>query len=700
MDRTPSFCALLILFAAASSPQHRATGAPHLQLAPHAPRGSYPHIETSFNLPGFNGDPFDSVALDVQVRLRRPDGTSADVPAFFDGGATWRMRYTPLAPGAYSVTAVLLNGRRAQPASLQATRWDVTGSPGPGFVRLDPADPNHFVFDNGQAYYPLGHNQAWRDAGMPDIPALFAKMGAAGENWSRVWMNHWDNKNLDWPVNGRVKPGDVDLGVARRWDAIVAAAERSGIHFQMTLQHHGQYSTGSDPNWRDNPYNAANGGFLKAPADFFTDPTARALTRRKYRYILARWGYSPVIMAFELFNEVENTDAAQQGRWAEIAAWHREMAAFLRANDLNRHLITTSALPGVALDNPVWQSVDYFQAHTYPFDVLATTGAPVPDPARQARRPYFIGEFGSVGGRDNGNSTLHNGLWASLMSDAAGAAQYWNWDNVERMGLYTHYRAASAFLAASGLPSRRGLRSMALVVSTPERAALAFEPGGGWGAIVEQYEFAVTPAGAQAAFSRFPAYLQGQFHRDLMPRPLALRVHYDRPGRFELTAGQVAKAGARLRLSAGGRTVERDFPAAANDYRPAPEAAKVAIDVPAGDQTITIESTGSDWVRVGRFTLSEYAPALGASARLGSDFAAVWIYRRAHLDAPEGQRLQPAGGTLALPGPQPARYRVTWWDTRSGRPLRSEEVENLADRPLTITIPPVERDMALFAVRR
>ena len=104
-----------------------------------------------------------------------------------------------------------------------------------------------------------------------------------------------------------------------------------------------------------------------------------SVTRRKYRYILARWGYSPAIMAFELFNEVENTDAAHQGRWAEIAAWHREMAGFLRANDPNRHLITTSAIPGVALDNPVWRAVDYFQAHTYPFDVLATTGAPVPE---------------------------------------------------------------------------------------------------------------------------------------------------------------------------------------------------------------------------------------------------------------------------------------------------------------------------------
>lgn len=81
-------------------------------------------------------------------------------------------------------------------------------------------------------------------------------------------------------------------------------AERHGIYFQLVLQHHGQYTT-TNSNWDENPWNAENGGFLNTPEEFLTSERAKELTRRKYRYIMARWSYSPQIMAWELFNEVQ-----------------------------------------------------------------------------------------------------------------------------------------------------------------------------------------------------------------------------------------------------------------------------------------------------------------------------------------------------------------------------------------------------------
>ena len=67
--------------------------------------------------------------------------------------------------------------------------------------------------------------------------------------------------------------------------------------FQMVLQHHTQYSTAARADWDAHPWNLANGGWLKTPLDFFTDEQARAITRDKFRYIAARWGYSSSIMA-------------------------------------------------------------------------------------------------------------------------------------------------------------------------------------------------------------------------------------------------------------------------------------------------------------------------------------------------------------------------------------------------------------------
>src|SRR6185369_15631102 len=100
-----------------------------------------------------------------------------------------------------------------------------------------------FQFDDGEVYYPLGHNAAWRDGRGSSIPELLVRMGGAGENWARVWMCHWDGKNLDWPPDGRGVPGTLRLEVARHWDEIVTAAERSGFYLQIVLQHHGQYSS-------------------------------------------------------------------------------------------------------------------------------------------------------------------------------------------------------------------------------------------------------------------------------------------------------------------------------------------------------------------------------------------------------------------------------------------------------------------------
>ncbi len=73
-------------------------------------RGAYPMIETSFQLGSVPGDPFDYEKVKVEVYLKKSDGNNTLVPAFFDGGTTWRMRYTPTSPGQYDVVNIKLNG--------------------------------------------------------------------------------------------------------------------------------------------------------------------------------------------------------------------------------------------------------------------------------------------------------------------------------------------------------------------------------------------------------------------------------------------------------------------------------------------------------------------------------------------------------------------------------------------------------------
>src|ERR1035438_7995646 len=257
--------------------------------------GTYWSIEASFNLAGLATDPFDYAVTDVRVQITQPDTSTVLLPAFFNGGSGWKVRHTPALRGPYTITGITLNGASASYTGLQPTNWLVSGFPtSAGFVRRDPTNARRFITSNGRRYFPVGHNVAW-SAPAANAVTLFAKMGAAHENWSRVWMTHFYagngfGLNLDWPkVNGTF--GQLSLTVAQNWDAIVVAADQAGLHFQMTMQHHGQYSTIVDPDWPNNPYSTANGGFLSSAVSFFTDATAKAYTKRKLRYSIARWGY-------------------------------------------------------------------------------------------------------------------------------------------------------------------------------------------------------------------------------------------------------------------------------------------------------------------------------------------------------------------------------------------------------------------------
>ncbi|MFX8984415.1 hypothetical protein ABTN17_20810, partial [Acinetobacter baumannii] len=85
------------------------------------------------------------------------------------------------------------------------------------------------------------------------------------------------------------------------WDDVIRGAEDGSVKFQFVLFHHGPWSTTVNSNWKENPLNAANGGWLKQPEQFFTDDRAKRLARSWIRYAVARWGASPSVMAWELF---------------------------------------------------------------------------------------------------------------------------------------------------------------------------------------------------------------------------------------------------------------------------------------------------------------------------------------------------------------------------------------------------------------
>lgn len=655
-----------------------------------AANGVYAKLEAAFTVATAIPDPFDFIAADVRVQVIAPDCTTNSLPAFFDGGTTWRVRHTPKMPGRYAVAAVTLNGAPLAVSNLQPTNWFVSGSPtGPGFVRVDPTNPRRFVTEDGRRHFPVGANVAWNTSVSNDYPRMFSRMAAARENWARCWMDHFgwtsNGKNLDWPKVDNTL-GKLSLPVARRWDLIVNEAEQAGISFQMVFQHHGQYSStnGSNvnANWEGNPYNALNGGLLTNATQFFTNATAKALTKRKLRYAVARWGYSPAIMAWELWNEVQFTDAAYANQWPNIAAWHVEMAGFLRAQDPYGHLITTSS----ELTKPIWSAMDFYQYHNYASDMVTSSRDAEEPPAGSPVKPNFAGEGANLGAP---RLWVHAPLWASVMSAQAGAMQPWWWDTIDPENDYFLFKSLTDFLALSGLPEENNLVKSAPVMTATQNGALSFAPGGGWKAATQD-TFTVG-SGAPEGIGTAPSFLQGVYHKSWTPNGYRFLVNYAQPGTFSVQVLEIASSGAGLRILLDGVT-KTNVPLPAPG---GPTNLTFRISVPAGAHSIVLTNTGLDWIVLGNLTLDPYVPMLGAYAVGNTNFTAAWVWHRTNLYATNASI--PVSGTVALTGLSAGTYAAAWWDAYNGGTLTNFTltVPSLAATNI-IPTPPILRSAALY----
>ena len=520
---------------------------------------SYPRLEAAFNIAGLATDPFDYAVTDVRVQWQLPDTSTLALPAFFDGGTTWQVRHTPRTAGPYQITGITLNSSPVVFTGLTQTNWSITGPPtGPGYVRVDSTNPKRFVTDDGRRYFPAGHNVAWNPTVSNDYPRIFQRMGAARENWTRIWMTHfydWNGGglNLDWPKVAGAGFGTLNLTVARHWDLITDEAEKAGIAMQVVLQHHGQYAStnGSNvnPNWEQNPYATLNGGFLTNATQFFTDATAKALTKRKLRYTIARWGCSTSILAWELWNEVQFTDAAYANQWTNIAAWHAEMAAFLRAQGPYQHLITTSS----ELTKDYWASMDYYQNHNYSGDMLVSSRDANAPLTNWPAKPNFDGESGSI--ISPPQLWLQPPIWGSLMSGQGGGSCPWWWDTIDPQNDYFLFKSVRDFLAVSGLPNQNTLTKSAPKVTRVPVSALIFAPGGPWQPVTQD----VFPVGdgAPDGIGAAPPYLHGVWHQGNMnmPHGYTFLVNYPQAGTFSVQVRETSTWGnSNLRIALDGVT--------------------------------------------------------------------------------------------------------------------------------------------------
>jgi hypothetical protein len=709
--------------------------------------GVYERVELTADVSATFDNPFDPDDVAVDAQIETPDGRSLSVPGYFDvpcqmetdtnehlrpsGPASWRIRFTPTVAGKYR--AVVRAGDRSGQAVCRPASFEAVPSKHPGFVRVAPASPNYFQFDNGQAYFPVGENVCWAHSSKPvkDYQDWFRGLAGGGGNWARLWLATTE-KGLEWSLPPTPKRGSGHyLGLGRysidnswRLDQVLRLAEETGIRLMFCIGTFGEIKQADDyfnaNQWVSNPYNAANGGPCAKPKDFFTNPTAQKLYQRRLRYLLARWGYSPNVFAWEFWNEYDAP-----------AGWVQQMAAFLKQHDPNRHLVSTTYG-----NDEVWKirEVDFTMTHHYG-DCGGTTdfGELIRDQTLTQRayaKPFFIAEFGidwrtadSQYDPEGKGQNLHNGLWAGMMAGGAGTPMLWYWDGyVHPKNLYGVFRPVARFVEAIDWPRTRlaPLADPILGVEDngPERFSdLEYSTVSSWGKT--QAGLHVMHRNGRVDGGPIAATLGAPHKRDL-PHAVSFELDMPATGEFWLRLGMVSSR-ARLQIRVDDR-LEVDQPLKtgpmgqgdwkASTYCPqwkiwqSDYDRDYTVKVPAGKHVLTVSNADGDWLslRGGRVTgyLSSRYPPVRTIGLQSDNLAIVWFQDKQSTWKTVLDKVPPremVGLRAELAGLAAGEFQVEWWNTYTGEVFRRTAATATSNR-LVLMVPGFTRDVAAVIRRQ
>ena len=705
---------------------------------PGTPLAQFGLVELAVELGATYDNPFDSsdVALDAEVAL--PDGKTLSVPGYFavpfrrkeltdreelvaDGPAGWHLRWTPSQAGDY-VLVVCLRDRTGQRRS-EPWRIAVAASDAPGFVRLSPRDRRYLEMDNGRAFYPLGVNLCWpgpqrKTLDYDDWIPAFAQAGCTA---TRLWLAPaWNPLALE--QSGKAEEGrglgQFDQAAAWRLEHVLKLAEREGLFVKLCLDSFNILrEKDCYPYWEKTPHNAAHGGPLPRPAEFWTSATMDRFYRDKLRYLVARYGAFTHVLSWEFWNEVDGTTDYQT---EPVRAWHQRMAQYLRSIDPYRHLITTSFANSAgdpAIDG--LPELDYVQTHLYGGTDPVARLARYQSDKEKFGKPHYVGEFGAdcTGDRfadDPEGLQVHDALWLTVADGASGAAQSWYWELIHAHGMHHFYRHVARFTAGIDWPGEEFCRVVPrLAWQNPPTVLphhdLVLETSEPWSSppeLLRPKTLRVERAGVQG--EPLVAGIQHGVvgHKD-WHNPLRLEIDLPWATRFEVSVSEVSGwAGAALELRLDDQiAVAKDFPNtnAADDHQSLRQyAGTFAVDVPPGRHIVELENRGSDWFYAG-YRLREgqecHTPPLLAWATAGQTNVLAWVRLEdrswSHVCDQKGPVAVCQPALLSLSQLTPGTWKAEVWDTWGGEILAKQTVTVDAQGDAQIALPEIHRDVAV-----
>lgn len=707
-------------------------------LLPDSAPVQYGCLEITVDLGATYDNPFDPSDIAVDACLSLPNGESQEVPGFFyrpferterqgqevlapSGKPGWRVRLAPPVAGDYSV-AITVRDRTGRRESAPV-RFTVRASGDPGFVRVSPRDRRYFEFDNHRSFYPIGLNLCWPSEarGTLDYDAWIPAFTKAGCNATRLWLAPAFTPLALERVGKREDGhgmGQFDLAAAWRLDYVLKLAQREGMYVKICIDSFNELRKEPEyPYWDKTPQNAANGGPLERPGDFWTNPAMDRLYRNKLRYLVARFGAFSHVLSWEFWNEVDIISEYQTGR---VRDWHERMAQHLREIDPYGHLITTSFARSEgdpAIDKLA--VLDYVQTHRYGgADPVAELDRYQREKARLGK-PHYVGEFGADAGGDRFASDpegvqIHDPLWMTAATGGSGTAQPWYWELIHARGMHGLFRSVAEFTAGIDWPGEQARRIEPRLawktppVPLPRKDVLLPTTTPSW----ERSEYnqprtvRIDQAGVRGQLPLAGIQHGIGGHKD-KHNPVRLEIDLGWPTRFCVDVRGVSGwGGAALAIRVDGRrAIARDFSNtnAAGDHETLNQYnGSYEVALPAGRHVVEVENGGPDWF-YSSYRLRDGAqcntPPLLAWATAGQSNVLAWV----RLEGRSWTRVcvlresLPAcpPSELILPQLTPGHWIGELWDTWTGKMTSQVAVDVPANGEAKLELPEIAKDIAV-----
>jgi hypothetical protein len=420
----------------------------------------YKKAEFQINLKEEFENPYDAREIAVNMILKNPGGEQVFLPCYYESGdnmnSNWKARFSPRQTGEYTYHfELLINGDKKYEST--DNQFIAKESNREGFLHIH--DFWTLRFDSGKPFRGIGENIGWESRSFEDpkwnYDYLLPTLANNGANFFRCWLAP-NNFPLEWKkVKDTSRYSDTDEyfnpGGIKRLDEVVEMLDSLNLYVMLAFDSHNTLMEGNQ--WEIHNYNKKNGGPADNPTEFFTLKESREKYKNRLRYIVARWGYSPNIAAWEFFNEIDNaaftrSDSIRIPHEA-ITNWHKEMATYLKEIDPYDHIVTTSVSHREIDGLYALNALDLNQMHIYkrtkqiPDGIISYT--------QMYNKPFSWGEFGYEWDWNKDFTKIakefdHDfkiGLWYGLFSPTPILPMTWWWEFFDERGMTEYFNSVA-----------------------------------------------------------------------------------------------------------------------------------------------------------------------------------------------------------------------------------------------------------------